>query len=126
VHTIFWSYERGTWPYDVMVVVILLFVLLTPGKWFHDQPKLTGVSATSIQLVTQDDASRTRTYRLDAAVLPPEKRAAKSTPELEREVHNMLGRTVDDLKDRTFHVLRIDPVLSSEHAVQYYDVTIGM
>ena len=39
VRTIFWSYDRGTWPYDLMVVVIVVFVLLTPRSWFHDQPQ---------------------------------------------------------------------------------------
>ncbi len=34
----FWSYERGAWQYDIAVVVILIFVLLTPRSWFHDQP----------------------------------------------------------------------------------------
>ena len=36
--TFFWSYERGTWQYDVAVVLILIFVLLTPRAWFRDQP----------------------------------------------------------------------------------------
>ena len=31
--TIFWSYERGTWPYDVAVALIVLFVLLSPRGW---------------------------------------------------------------------------------------------
>jgi len=35
---VFWSYERGTWPYDLMVVAIVVFVLLTPARWFKDQP----------------------------------------------------------------------------------------
>ncbi len=65
-------------------------------------------------------------YRLDAAALAPQKRATKSTPELERETHDILGRTVDDLKDRTFQVLRIDPVLDSDGAVVHYDVTIRL
>jgi len=33
-----WQYERGTWQYDVMVALILAFVLLTPSRYFHDQP----------------------------------------------------------------------------------------
>ncbi len=31
---ILWSYERGSWQYDLMVVVILAFVFLTPKVWF--------------------------------------------------------------------------------------------
>lgn len=32
---ILWAYERGSWQYDVMVVVILAFVFATPNMWFE-------------------------------------------------------------------------------------------
>ena len=32
----FWTYERATWQYDVMVVAILAFVWLTPPDWLGD------------------------------------------------------------------------------------------
>jgi hypothetical protein len=121
---IFWSYERGTWPYDVMVVAIVLFVLVTPRKWFHDEPQTSVLASAAVQMVSQDTGSDTRTYRLDAKALPPEKRATKSTPELERETHDILGRTAGDLKGQTFQVVRIDPALSSDGSVLYYDVTV--
>ncbi|MFZ0979855.1 MAG: hypothetical protein WAN23_10685 [Candidatus Acidiferrales bacterium] len=121
---IFWSYERGSWPYDVMVVAILLFVLVTPRKWFHDESHASVLASSDVQIVSQDTDSDTRTYRLDAKALPPEKRATKSTPELERETHDILGRTAGDLKGQTFQVVRIDPALSSGGSVLYYDVTV--
>ncbi len=31
---IFWSYGRTTWQYDVLCVLILCFVFLTPKSWF--------------------------------------------------------------------------------------------
>ena len=121
---IFWSFERGSWPYDVMVVAILLFVLMTPRKWFHDEPHASVLASSDVQIVSQDTDSDTRTYRLNAKALPPEKRATKSTPELERETHDILGRTAGDLKGQTFQVVRIDPALSSGGSVLYYDVTV--
>jgi hypothetical protein len=121
---IFWSYERGSWPYDVMVVAILLFVLVTPRRWFHDEARASVLAGAAVQMVSQDPNSNTRTYRLDAKALPPEKRATKSTPELERETHDILGRTASDLKGQTFQVVRIDPALSSGGSVLYYDVTV--
>lgn len=33
--TLFWSYERGSWQYDIMCVVILAFIFLAPGGLFH-------------------------------------------------------------------------------------------
>jgi CDP-diacylglycerol--glycerol-3-phosphate 3-phosphatidyltransferase len=32
----FWTFERATWQYDVMVIVILAFVWLTPPGWIGD------------------------------------------------------------------------------------------
>jgi len=38
--SIFWSYERGSWQYDVICVVILAFIFLSPRSWFNDRPTL--------------------------------------------------------------------------------------
>ena len=124
VSTIFWSYERGSWPYDLVVIAIVIFVLLSPRRWFHDQSQAVSLASSDIQLVEEDPGNRTRTYRLDANVLPIEKRATHPTPELERETHDILGRTVEDLKGHTFQVQRIDPVRSADGPILYYDVTV--
>src|SRR5690606_16416871 len=34
--TIYWTYERTSLPYDVMVIAILAFVWLTPPDWLGD------------------------------------------------------------------------------------------
>jgi hypothetical protein len=50
---LFWSYERGTIQYDVMVTLILLFVFLSPrlinfkDKPVERNPQSTGVVVTS-------------------------------------------------------------------------------
>ncbi len=33
---LFWTYERATWQYDLMVIAILAFVWLTPPDWVGD------------------------------------------------------------------------------------------
>lgn len=35
-HAVFWTYERATWQYDLMVIAILAFVWLTPPAWLND------------------------------------------------------------------------------------------
>src|SRR5689334_15067116 len=35
--TLSWSYERGSWQYDVMCVLILAFVFFAPNKLFHSK-----------------------------------------------------------------------------------------
>ena len=126
VRTIFWSYERGSWPYDVMVIAIVLFVLATPRHWFHDEPQANVQPTTTVQVVAQDPTAGTQTYRLDAKILAPDKRTSKSTPELERETHDILGNTVEALKGHTFQVLQIVAVHGGDGSVQYYDVTIHL
>jgi hypothetical protein len=124
VRTVFWSFERGSWPYDLMVIAIVVFVLATPRRVFHDQPQTTALASSDVQLLSEDPRTQTRTYRLDANVLQPQKRAKQPTPELERETHDILGRAVDDLKERTFQVKRIDPVRATDGSIAYYDITV--
>ena len=38
--SIFWAYERGSWQYDLIVLVILVFIFLSPRAWFNDRPTL--------------------------------------------------------------------------------------
>lgn len=38
--SVFWSYDRGSWQYDVICAVILAFIFITPSSWFHDRPTL--------------------------------------------------------------------------------------
>ena len=35
-HALFWTFERATWQYDLMVFAILGFVWLTPPDWLGD------------------------------------------------------------------------------------------
>ena len=32
----FWTYERASWQYDLMVIAILAFVWITPPAWLGD------------------------------------------------------------------------------------------
>ncbi len=123
MRTIFWSYERGSWPYDVMVLAILAFVLLTPRAWFHDQPHASSPHPNSVRLISEGP-NHTCIYRIDAGLLDPQKRAAKHNPELERNVHDVLSQNVSDLKSHTFEVAQIVAVRGSDGAIRSYDVTV--
>jgi len=41
---VFWSYGRTTWQYDVLCVLILVFVFLTPRSWFDNSKPAQGTS----------------------------------------------------------------------------------
>ena len=40
---IFWEFQRTSWQYDVVVVLILLFIFMTPREIFLDQPKAASI-----------------------------------------------------------------------------------
>ena len=124
VNTVFWSHERGSWPYDVLVALIVIFLLATPRHWFQDGPQPSLPASQMVQLISENSSGSEATYRLDAGLLAPEKRATKSTPELERNTHDILGRTVPALDRQIFQVERIDFVRSSDGVVLDYDVTV--
>jgi hypothetical protein len=123
VRTIFWSYERGSWPYDVMVLAILAFVLLTPRSWFHDQPQANPPQNAGVRLVGEE-TNGARTYRVDAALLDPHRQITKKTPELERHAHDVLSRNIDELKGQTFQIVGIVPVRANDGSIDSYDVTV--
>lgn len=35
-NALFWTYDRATWQYDLMVIAILAFIWLTPPSWLGD------------------------------------------------------------------------------------------
>ena len=40
---LFWSYERGSWQYDVMCVLILAFIILAPNRVFEVHSSATPI-----------------------------------------------------------------------------------
>jgi hypothetical protein len=38
--TVLWSYERGSWQYDLICLAIVALIFLTPRSWFRDRPTL--------------------------------------------------------------------------------------
>jgi hypothetical protein len=117
--TFFWSYERGTWQYDLAVILILVFVLLTPRVWFQDQPQV-GMPAVPGQVMLVDTEGNHQTYRVDARILAP----PKQTPALENDLHNALQKALPELNSGHFSILKIDPVRDDQGGVIAYQVDI--
>jgi len=117
--TFFWSYERGTWQYDVAVALILVFVLLTPRSWFRDQPQI-GMPATSAQVQRVSPPGAAETYQVDTRVLAPPVQA----PLLANELHNILQQNLPELRDGRFSIASIEPVRDDKGTVIAYRVEI--
>jgi hypothetical protein len=122
VRTVFWSFERGTWPYDVAVVLIVVFVLLSPRSWFNDRPPVGPPPSAMVQLRDAGSTGDIQVYRVDARLLKVLNNARE--PEIEHELHEAVRKNVAALDHNNFEIVRIDPVLSDGGAIAYYDVSI--
>ncbi len=52
---ILWKYERASWQWDVLCLLILVFIFLTPKSWFEKREKLA--TYTSRLIVKAPDFS---------------------------------------------------------------------
>ncbi len=51
---LWWTEERGSFHYDVMVTFILLFMFITPHLWnYRDRPSPRGMSSTEVLVKTE-------------------------------------------------------------------------
>lgn len=51
---IFWNHERGTWQYDLMCLLIIAFIFLSPKSWVDNgSKKATDVPRSPVQAVDQ-------------------------------------------------------------------------
>lgn len=65
---VFWTYDRGSVPYDVMVTLILIFIFVSPHFIdFHDQPASDWHAGA---LAVQPDGAGGLVFEVDAAALP--------------------------------------------------------
>jgi hypothetical protein len=117
--TFFWSYERGTWQYDLAVILILVFSLLTPRGWFKDQPQV-GMPANSDQVKLVSKKGATEIYQVDSRTMAPPER----TPALQNELHNVLQKALPGLQDGKFAIGRIEPQRDENGNVVAYQVEI--
>ena len=90
---LFWSYGRTRWQYDVLSVLILAFVFLTPPSWFQTgEPKAFSGHQNSVQ---------TAGKRL---VSPENLPANPGTEDFERHFRQELKRS--DVRVRGWQALR--------------------
>ena len=121
VRVVFWSYERGTWQYDIAVVGIVLFVLFSPRIiHFNDQPPVGPPPSQAMIELRGMAPGQIATYRVDARLLASPIR----TPELEHDLHETVQKNVEDLHQGRFEILRIEPIRGEDGTVAYYDVSI--
>jgi len=117
----FWNFERGTAPYDVIVLAIVAFVFLSPRGWFHDQAETNAAPvAEAIHCEADSAAPNVLRCRVNAALLAPR----QASPQLQEKAHDVLLRNAQPLKGRSFQIVRMEPVLGEDGGVLYYEVSV--
>ena len=118
---VFWSYERGTWQYDIAVAGIVLFVLFSPYLIHYSDQPVVGPPPTSALVELRAVAvGQISTYRVDARLLATPVR----TPELEHDLHETVQKNVPDFNNGRFEILRIEPIRGEQGTIAYYDVSV--
>ena len=121
VRVLFWSYERGTWQYDLAVVGIVIFVLFSPLVIkYTDQMSVGPPPASALVELRNVAPGQIATYRVDARLLATPTR----TPELEHDLHETVQKNVRDLSHGRFEILHIEPIRGDGGTIAYYDVSV--
>ncbi len=112
---LFWTYERGTWQYDIMVALILAFIFLTPRSWFHDQP--APPAAAGVVLVSSKDHEKV--YQLQAALLE-----VKLEAPAEETIRKGAERVLQTVTGKSVQVTQIKPETDARGQVVSYAVWV--
>jgi hypothetical protein len=111
---IFWSYERGTIQYDVMVTLILLFVFLSPKLInFKDKPVEHNPHRTGVAVVP--DGNGGLIYQIEAAAV-----AGKD----DDAIHDQLLEIIEPISGEV-SITKIEPVYDSAGHVLSYKVWVA-
>jgi len=107
---IWWTYPRGSVPYDVMVTVILAFIFLTP-LWvnFRDKPQERPPHQTEVVIQQEGNGFL---YRVDAS-------AVKS--DSDADIRESLLRIIEPVAGE-ITIDRYEPVRDSKHNLVAYKV----
>ncbi|CAN5431336.1 hypothetical protein BH10ACI3_BH10ACI3_05360 [soil metagenome] len=49
-----WKYERASWQWDVLCIVIMGFIFLTPKEWFNNPRTLATQKPAEVVQVVED------------------------------------------------------------------------
>jgi hypothetical protein len=100
----FWNYARNTWQWDLLCVVILIFIFLTPKRWF---------TSSELPLNTLHQSPVAATVFLSPEVVVNEGDKAQ----IEQQVKALTGRT-------KVEVIAVRKVVDAEGRTQSFKVDI--
>lgn len=60
-----WNYERASWQWDILCIVCMMFIFLTPKTWFEKREKL---ATQTSRLIVKADGFSTEKNELENKV----------------------------------------------------------
>lgn len=103
---LFWEYERGSWQYDLIVLLILAFIFLAPRSMFRDQPRVPHSSQIA-SLPSHGESVFWLEPELVASVPEPQR--------LEK-----LSAVISAQKGKKQRITHIEPIYDSEQELKGY------
>ena len=95
---LFWTYERGSFHYDVMVTLILIFLFLSPRLMnFHDRPAARDL--VSSEVLVKTDGPRSFIYQISQDQVARTNDPAELEESLQRSIAPISGDVVIDRYD---------------------------
>jgi hypothetical protein len=100
----FWNYARNTWQWDLLCVVILIFIFLTPKGWFASSERARNAVHQSPDV---------QTVLLSAEVVANE----KDRGQIEQQIKSLTGRSKVEILD-------VRKVVGSDGRTRSFEVDI--
>lgn len=116
---IFWTYERGSFHYDVMVTLILVFLFVSPRFMnFHDRP-VTAVPLQHSQVLVKEQGSAGNEARFVFEIRVDDLRGASTDAELRAAILAVVEPIAGEVKVEGYK-----PVQDASGRIFAYDATI--
>lgn len=116
---IFWTYERGSFHYDVMVTLIPLFLFIAPHVIdFHDRP-IPEVPARSAEVLVRDAGTRDGRHRFVYEVRAEDVHDAQTDAELRQQLTTRIQTIAPDTT-----LAEIWPIKDPRGHTVAYDATV--
>jgi hypothetical protein len=107
---LWWTEERGSFHYDVMVTLILLFIFVTPHLWnYRDRPSPRGTSPTEVLVKTESPDHFV--YQINASQIGRSE-----------DLQTALLRNVDEISGDDVVLDRYEPARDSSGKIVAYKV----
>lgn len=108
---IWWTYPRGSFHYDIMVTLVLIFIFATPRWIFNDKPTERIPHQTGVVVLPDGDSF---IYQIDASAVK-----SKDDASIEAELLRVVEPIAGEAK-----IVRYDAVRDNRGQVKEYKVWV--